>query len=442
MDGLVMTAQLLLGLSILVVLHEGGHFLAARLFGMRVEKFYLFFDAGNFSFFKFQKGDTEYGVGWLPLGGYVKIAGMIDESMDKDAMAKPPEPWEFRSKPAWQRLIVMIGGVTVNVLLGMLIFSLSLLYYGREWLPSDQVKNGIVAHELAQEIGLQTGDNLLSINGSKVERFMDFTASSTFMDENVILNIDRNGQRIDIPIPDDFLMQLSKDRNYISPRQTFYVANVAAGSNAEKSGLLKDDVISSFNGEKFRFFDEFKSMLMANKGAVVELGVLREGGDVELKALVGDDGLLGFNPATNDFEYVVEEFGIVESFAKGSVQAWTMLILNIKGIGKLFQGQGSVGDSVAGPIGIAQIYGGTWNWQRFWGITAILSMILAFMNILPIPALDGGHVLFLSIEAITGKTFSDKFMERTQIAGMVFLLSLMVLIIGNDIRKVIESILM
>lgn len=434
-----MTAQLLLGLSILVVLHEGGHFLAARLFGMRVEKFYLFFDAGDFSFFKFKKGDTEYGVGWLPLGGYVKISGMIDESMDKEAMAKPAEPWEFRSKPAWQRLIVMIGGVTVNVFLGMLIFSLSLFYYGKEWLPSDQVKNGIVAHELAQSIGLQTGDKLISINGERVERFMDFTASSTFMEDNVVLNIDRAGQLMDINIPDDFLTQLSKDRNYISPRQTFYVAKVAPGSNAEKAGLQKDDVVTKFNGETFEFFDEFKALLMANKGQEVNLGVFRNGGELELPALVGDNGLLGFNPATHDFEYVVESFGFVESFAKGSVQAWSMLILNIKGIGKLFEGKGNIGDSVAGPIGIAQIYGGTWNWQRFWGITAILSMILAFMNILPIPALDGGHVLFLSIEAITGKTFSDKFMERTQIIGMVFLLSLMALIIGNDFRKLIES---
>ena len=438
-----MTAQLLLGLSILVVLHEGGHFVAARMFGMRVEKFYLFFDAGNFSFFKFKRGDTEYGMGWLPLGGYVKIAGMIDESMDKEAMKKPPESWEFRSKPAWQRLIVMIGGVTVNVLLGMLIFSLSLFYYGKEWLPASEVKNGIVALEYAEEIGLKTGDNLLSVNGNEVEKFRDFTSSSTFIDEDtVVINIERDGELIDILMPDDFLVQLSKGRPYIMPRQTFFVSKVTAASNAEKAGLKAEDVIRSLNDVDFTYFDEFKQMLGDNKGKEIELEVLRDGSMVSLTAMVNEEGILGFNPGTNDFEWVVEEFGLIESFSKGSVQAWTMLILNIKGIGKLFSGKGSIGDSVAGPIGIAQIYGGEWNWQRFWGITAILSMILAFMNILPIPALDGGHVLFLSIEALSGKVFSDKFMERTQMVGMVFLLALMTLIIGNDIRKVIESWLM
>jgi len=437
-----MTAQLLLGLSILVVLHEGGHFLAARLFGMRVEKFYLFFDAGGFSFFKFQRGDTEYGVGWLPLGGYVKISGMIDESMDKEAMKKPPESWEFRSKPAWQRLIVMLGGVTVNVLLGMLIYSLSIYYYGDKWLPADQLKNGIVALELGQELGLKTGDKLVSINGKKVERFSDYWASSTFIDDNVVLNVNRNGQLIDVPVPEDFMVKLSKEKGYIERRFKFYVAAVSQASNAEKAGLQENDVITSFNGTDFDFFDEFKDLLMANKGQNVTLGVLRDGSAVELNALVGDDGLLGFRPATNDFEYEQESFGLAESFSKGSVKAWSMLFLNIRGIGKLFRGDGAIGDSIAGPIGIAQIYGGSWNWERFWDITAILSMILAFMNILPIPALDGGHVLFLSIESLSGITFSDKFMERTQLIGMVFLLALMALIIGNDIRKVIESLLM
>jgi regulator of sigma E protease len=201
-------------------------------------------------------------------------------------------------------------------------------------------------------------------------------------------------------------------------------------------------VIKSLNGVEFAFFDEFKDMLTENKGQEIGLEVQRDGSMVSLRALVGEDGLLGFNPSTHDFNYVIEDFGLVESFAKGSVQAWEMLILNIRGIGKLFRGNGSIGDSVAGPIGIAQIYGGEWNWQRFWGITAILSMILAFMNILPIPALDGGHVLFLSIEALSGKVFSDNFMERTQLVGMVFLLALMTLIIGNDLRKVIENWLM
>jgi len=437
-----MTAQLILALSILVVLHEGGHFLAARLFGMRVEKFYLFFDAWNFSLFKFKRGETEYGVGWLPLGGYVKISGMIDESMDKGAMEQPPEPWEFRSKPAWQRLIVMIGGVTVNVLLGMFIYSLSIFYYGDKWLPADQLKNGIVALELGKEIGLQTGDKILSINGKKVERFSDYWSSATFIEDNVVLNIERDGRLMDIKIPDDFITRLSKDKGYIDKRQTFYIAQVSQASNAMEAGLQEKDVIASINGTEINFFDELQVLLLENSGQDVTLGVLRNGSNLELTALVGDDGKLGVVVSTNDFEYMTEHFGLVTSFVQGSNKAWSMLWLNIKGMGKLFSGKGSIGDSVAGPIGIAQIYGGTWEWQKFWAITALLSMILAFMNMLPIPALDGGHVFFLSIEAISGITFSDKFMERTQIAGMIFLLGLMTLIIGNDIRKVIEGLFM
>ncbi|HIA36659.1 MAG TPA: RIP metalloprotease RseP [Flavobacteriales bacterium] len=439
MEGLVMTAQLLLGLSILVILHEWGHFITARTFGMRVEKFFLFFDAWNLKLFKFKKGDTEYGIGWLPLGGYVKISGMIDESMDKDAMKKPAESWEFRSKPAWQRLIVMLGGVTVNVLLGMLIFSLMTYRYGEKYLPADQLKYGIVAHELGKQIGLETGDKILSINGEKVERYSDLLASKAYLGSDVVLNVERNGVMYDLPVPSDFIVHLSKSKlnNFIDIRQTFYVKDVLPNSNAAKAGLEREDVITAINSKNIKFFDQFKDALQAEKGKEVELTLKRNSGELTITALVDENGMLGFQRDSKDFEYVTNKFGLIESFGIGSAKAWEMLFLNLKGFGKIFSGEISFSDSVAGPIGIATIYGGTWDWQKFWLITGILSMILAFMNILPIPALDGGHVIFLSIEAITGVKFSDKFMERGQMVGMILLLALMAFVIGNDIWKYI-----
>jgi len=434
-----MTAQLLLGLSILVILHEWGHFVTARMFGMRVEKFFLFFDAWNIKLFKYKKGETEYGVGWLPLGGYVKISGMIDESMDKEAMEKPPESWEFRSKPAWQRLIVMLGGVTVNVLLGMLIFSLMTLNYGEKYLPIDQLKYGIVAHELGQKIGLQTGDKIISINGEKVERYSDLLASKAYLGSDVELNVERNGTMKILPVPDDFIVQLSKSKltNFIDARMKFYVKEVLPNSNAAKAGLEKEDVITAVNEKKITFFDQFKEVLQDEKGNEIKLTVKRNSDELILLAQVDEYGKLGFQPDSKDFEYITKNFGFAESFVIGSGKAWEMLFLNLKGFGKIFSGEISFSDSVAGPIGIATIYGGVWDWQKFWLITGILSMILAFMNILPIPALDGGHVIFLSIEAVTGMKFSDKFMERAQMVGMVILLSLMVFVIGNDIWKYI-----
>lgn len=439
MEGWVMTAQLLLGLSILVVLHEWGHFIAARTFGMRVEKFFLFFDAWNIKLFKYKKGETEYGVGWLPLGGYVKISGMIDESMDKEALEKPAESWEFRSKPAWQRLIVMLGGVTVNVLLGMLIFSLITFGYGEKYLPADQLKYGIVSLDLGQQIGLETGDKILSINGEKVERYSDLLASKAYLGSDVVLNVERNGIMVDLPVPADFIVQLSKSKlnNFIDIRQTFYIKEVLPNSNAAKAGLERDDAITAVNSKNIKFFDQFKDELQAVKGKEIELTINRSSSELTLTALVDENGRLGFQPGFKDLEYVTNKFGLIESFVIGSSKAWELLFLNLRGFGKIFSGEISFSDSVAGPIGIATIYGGIWDWQKFWFITGILSMVLAFMNILPIPALDGGHVIFLSIEAITGAKFSDKFMERAQMVGMVILLSLMVFVIGNDIWKYI-----
>lgn len=435
-----MIAQLLLSLSILVILHESGHFVAARLFGIKVEKFYLFFDAWGIKLFSVKKKDTEYGIGWLPLGGYVKIAGMIDESMDTEAMKKPPQPWEFRSKPAWQRLIVMLGGVSVNVILGIVIFSIMTFSYGEKYLPMDQLKDGIVALELGQEIGLKTGDKIFAINGHKVKRFSELKGAKVLLGDNVILNVERNGKMIDVPIPLDFLekMDATKGTNFIEYRFTFYIKEVIPGSNAQKAGLLANDKIISINNESVKFFDEIIEILGKYKGQEVNLIVDRDGKEKKFVAQVDREGKLGFFPGiTDDFKFEYIEYGFFGSFVKGNQQAWDILFMNIKAFGKIIRGELSFSKSVAGPIGIATLFGDIWDWSRFWALTGALSMILAFINVLPIPALDGGHVAFLSIEAISGRKFSDQFMIKAQVVGMVILFVLMAFVIGNDIWKYI-----
>jgi regulator of sigma E protease len=431
-----MAAQLILGLSILVVLHELGHFLAARAFGIKVEKFYLFFDAWGFKLFSFRVGDTEYGVGWLPLGGYVKIAGMIDESMDKEQLKQEPQPWEFRSKPAWQRLIVMIGGVTMNVILAVIIFWMITFRYGESYVPNSEVKHGIVAYESARELGLQNGDRVIEINGKPFERF-DKLMSSEVLFGNSTLTVLRNSDTVLIKIPADFIEKFSEKgkEEFIDRRFTFYVAEVSPGLPAEKAGLKAGDVITSVNTKPVRFFDELQAALREQKGKPVSLGVMRNNEPLELSVAVDKDGKIGFRPDTKDFIPQTAHYSLAESFPIGARKSWQALADNAKGLGKIFKGEVSASNSVQGPIGIARFYGGEWIWLRFWTMTGLLSMVLALMNILPIPALDGGHVVFLTIEAITRRKLSDSFMEKAQVAGMVILLSLMVFAFGNDIWK-------
>lgn len=436
MEGLIMTAQLLLGLSILVILHEWGHFIAARAFGIKVEKFYLFFDAWGFKLFSKKIGETEYGVGWLPLGGYVKITGMIDESMDKEAMKTPPQPWEFRSKPAWQRLIVMIGGVTVNAILGVVIYSLMIFKNGESYTPIEQVKYGIEALELGKEIGLRTGDKIIAINEKKVNRFEDILNPKALLSNNAVLKVDRNNTIVDISLPADFLDQLRIKgvENFISIRMTFYVENVVPGGNADKAGILNNDVVTAIDGKTIMFFDEFKQILLKNKNKQVVFTINRNSDVKNVTVLIDEDGKVGFQRGTKDIEYAVQHYGFFESFIVGNNKAWEMLYANVKGLGKIIKGELSP-KNISSPIGIATFYGGIWNWERFWNITAVLSMALAFMNILPIPALDGGHIVFLIIESVSGRKFSDNFMEKAQIAGMIILLTIMTFAVGNDILK-------
>jgi regulator of sigma E protease len=439
MTGLIMAAQLILGLSILVALHELGHYLAARAFGIRVEKFYLFFDAWGFKLFSIQRGETEFGVGWLPFGGYVKISGMIDESMDKDQMAQPPQPWEFRSKPAWQRLIVMLGGVTMNVILGIVIFSTMLLVHKKEYLPNSEIKQGVYVYKLGEQIGLQTGDKILAIDGKQFERFDDLLSSRVMF--GATLTVERNEQRIEVEVPDNFYRTISETGrwNFIGAGELIHMVKmVMPGENADKAGILQGDRIIAVNDKKVTGATSLPESLSKAKNSEVSVTVIREGKELDLVVPVSDKGTIGISYETtseiND-AYRMKKYTVASAFGYGTADAWEALVSNVKGLKKIFSGEEKASDAVQGPIGIAQIYGGTWDWAWFWRITGLLSMVLAFMNILPIPALDGGHVIFLTIEAVTRRKFSDNFMEKSQIVGMVILLGIMVFAIGNDIVK-------
>ena len=431
-----MAAQLILGLAILVTLHELGHFLAARAFGIRVEKFYLFFDAWGFKFFSVKRGDTEYGLGWLPLGGYVKISGMIDESMDKEAMKQPAQPWEFRSKPAWQRLIVMIGGVTMNVILGVVIYTAILLHYDKDYLANKDVTDGIYAFELGEKIGLQTGDKITAINGKPFERFEELLSSKVIF--GCDLTVVRNGQTLHVTVPDDFYFDVSKSGKgfFVSTyKTTIVVDSIIPGKPAEAAGLKKDDKVITFNGQRTASSEGARKIIKENVRKQVNLAVVRGTDTLQIQPLVSDSGTIGVVFKGDIGNYPMTPYTFGSAFTLGAADAFEAIIGNIKGLKQIFVGKAKASESLQGPIGIATIYGSVWDWHWFWKITGLLSMILAFMNILPIPALDGGHVVFLIIEAITKRKFSDKFMERAQITGMVILLALMAFTIGNDIWK-------
>lgn len=433
-----MAAQLIAGLAILVTLHELGHFLAARAFGIKVEKFYLFFDAWGFKLFSFKKGDTEYGIGWLPLGGYVKIAGMIDESMDKEAMKQEPKPWEFRSKPAWQRLIVMVAGVTMNVILGIIIYWFVTYHYGERQLPISEIRYGLVASPIAEQIGINTGDRIIKVNGKKVKYFSDLLSAEVLMGNAVLTVVRSSNDTVNITVPADFIERFTDDSDsrYVSPRQKFVVDQVVEDSNAEKAGLEQGDRIITVNNKPIEFFDELQKTLQDAKGEEVELAINRNNNIINKRVEVTSEGTIGFAPKMEELNFENQTYGLGESFVIGADKAFSSLIVTIKGLGKIFKGEVSASKSLHGPIGIAKIYGGEWDWYRFWVITGLLSMVLAFMNILPIPALDGGHVLFLTAEAISGRKPSDSFMEKAQITGMIILLGIMAFAIGNDILKI------
>ncbi|MDB5030647.1 RIP metalloprotease RseP [Mucilaginibacter sp.] len=438
MSIVIMVGQLVLGLSILVILHELGHFVAARAFGIKVDKFYLFFDAWGFSLFKFNYKGVEYGIGWLPLGGYVKIAGMIDESMDTEQLAGPPQPWEFRSKPAWQRLIVMLGGIFVNVVLGIFIFWMLTARLGESYIPNSSIKYGIVPGTIGKKMGLEAGDKIIAVNGKPVARFEDLMSSKVLLDHTV-LTVQRGDKTLNLTVPANIINDLSDYgiEQFISsfPRTTFAVDSVIPKSNAQIAGLIKGDSVTAVNGTKIQFYDQFQAQIKANDNKLVDLTVKRNGDTLQLKSHVTSEGTIGISITPNMPEEKTIKYGFFGSLPIGANKAWGTFSVNARAIGKVFKGEAKFNKVVGGPVAIATMFGSHIDWIHFWSLVGFLSMVLAFTNLLPIPALDGGHAVFLIIEMIKGKPLSDKFLERAQIVGFVLLISLMVFVFGNDIVK-------
>ncbi|NML37588.1 RIP metalloprotease RseP [Chitinophaga sp. G-6-1-13] len=439
---LVKAGQLLLSLSILVVLHELGHFIPAKLFKTRVEKFYLFFDPW-FSLFKIKKGETEYGIGWLPLGGYVKISGMIDESMDKEAMSLPPQPYEFRSKPAWQRLIIMIGGVTVNVLLAFFIYAMILWHWGEKYLPTDAVKYGVTVDSLGQSIGLRDGDKIVSVNHQKVEQFHAITGQ-VILHEAKSIEVIRDGQELSIPIPEGFIRSLLKQKEpFAYIRFPYYVDRFEKGSFAEKSGLFKPgDQMVSINGQMLPYFTDFAKEMRKHKNEEVKIGVVRGKDSLVIPVKLDETAKLGIYPQDPDkfFAYKTKTYTLLEAIPAGFSMSVDKLVKYVQQLRLIFVSKEvKVSESLGGFMSIGNLFPEAWDWLTFWEMTAFLSIILAFMNILPIPALDGGHVLFLLYEIITGRKPSEKFLEYAQIAGMIVLFGLLLLANGLDFWRNIIS---
>jgi len=435
MDILIMAGQLILALIILVGLHEAGHMLTAKFFGMRVSKFFIGFPP---SLYTKQIGETEYGIGAIPLGGFVKIEGMIDESMDLKNLASEPEPWEFRAKPAWQRLIVMLGGIIVNLFLGIFIFIGLLWFNGEHYLPASEVKFGIVAHELGQEMGLRTGDKILKVNGKTIEKFDETLSPEVLLGSHSYYTVDRNGTTLEIPIPVDLIEKLSDRKarkRLFSPAAPFEVGKVRAGMPGEAAGLKPGDKILGINDKGVRYFQEMQDILQQMKDKDVTLHVERQSELLHLPIHITKDGLIGFQPKLLLKEGTVT-YSFLDCIPAGTAMAFEFLEMNIAGFAKIFKGEVSASNAVSGPIGIAQdMFGSDFDWTNFWRNTGMLSLILAFMNLLPIPALDGGHAVFILFEMVSGRKPSLTFMEWAQKIGMAIVLFLMVFAIFNDVFK-------
>lgn len=437
----VKTAQFILSFSILVILHELGHFLPARWFKCRVEKFYLFFNPW-FSLLKKKIGDTEYGLGWIPLGGYVKISGMIDESMDKEQMKQPPQPWEFRSKPAWQRLIIMLGGVTVNVILALLIFIMITWVWGERYIPMQNLKYGVFADSLGKRIGVKDGDKIVAVGGKTIEK-VGTVGAEIITNEAKSLTVERNGQRIELPIPEGFIKQLNANKlgGFTYIRFPLIIDTILKKAKILNGSVQKNDKLIAFNGQPINYntdlysFTEYK-----NKNA--QLVFLRNNKDTVRAEVAFDKNgqhFLVFRPADEMLGTKHITYSFSEAIPAGINRCFTTLGKYVQNLKQLFTSKEvRVRDSLGSVISIGNIFPGVWDWQSFWTLTAIFSIILAFMNVLPIPGLDGGHALFTIYEMITGHKPSEKFIEVAQMIGMVLLLGLMLYAFGLDIWRLFK----
>jgi regulator of sigma E protease len=444
MDIVIKLSQFLLSLSLLIILHELGHFIPAKLFKTRVEKFYLFFDV-KYSLIKKKIGETEYGIGWLPLGGYVKISGMIDESMDKEQMALPPQPWEFRSKPAYQRLIIMLGGVTVNFILAFIIYIGMAFAYGDTFIANSDLQDGVLIENQAMlNTGFKTGDKIIALDGEKIAKFDNDFLMKIILAKNVL--IERNGNQQEIKMPIDFIDQLSKfEKNtLVGIRMPFVIA--AVSEESANTALEPKDLVLSLNGQKTKYYDEVQTILENNKGKTISAVVLRDQKETTINVYIDKDGILGVKTGSLSIDnleklgyYKVskQEFSFMESIPVGVTRGKEQLVGYGKQLKMIFSPSTGAYKSVGGFKAIFDIFPSSWDWEHFWTITALLSIMLGVMNLLPIPALDGGHVMFLLYEIISGKKPSDKFLENAQLVGFVLLITLLLFANGNDIYKAI-----
>ena len=444
MEFVIKISQFLLSLSVLIVLHELGHFIPAKLFKTRVEKFYLFFDV-KYSLFKKKVGETVYGIGWLPLGGYVKISGMIDESMDTDQMAQEPQPWEFRSKPSWQRLIIMLGGVTVNFILAAVIYIFMAFSYGDSDIDAKSIKDGyLITNPLLIEFGLQTGDNITAINGQEIVKYSDLKKNLLSAQ---LVSFERDGESMNVTFPEDFLGRLSssKSRSFFELRRPFIVSGVEEGSLNVDQGLQQNDLLTSIDGISFKYFDEFEALASNYKGQTVSATILRAGETLTKTLQIDANGKLGLIRGANYstiealgyFKVVENSYSFGESIGVGLDRFTSQISSYWMQLKLIFSPSTGAYKGVGGFKAIFDIFPDTWSWQSFWGITAFLSIMLGVLNLLPIPALDGGHVMFLLYEMVSGRKPSDKFMEYAQTAGFFILIALVLFANGNDIFKAV-----
>ncbi|MCF8363013.1 MAG: RIP metalloprotease RseP [Prolixibacteraceae bacterium] len=438
MEVLVKIAQFLLSLSLLIIIHETGHFIFAKIFKCRVEKFYLFFNAG-FTLFKTKKGETEYGIGWLPLGGYVKIAGMIDESMDKEQMKQPPKPYEFRSKKAYQRLLIMVGGVLMNFLAAIIIYIGISYAWGADYLPIENVKYGIAANEVGEEIGFRDGDMIMSVDNEPVDDY--FNVMSTIMlDDIESVQVKRSGELVNVMITEQDIAKMMKNPGIIGLRYPYElkITDFSSDSPAKDAGLQKGDEIIAVDGKEFKFYDQFTEYLKQHKNEKVDVTVLRDDSRFEVPVTLTNEGLLGVRRDGNIskyFEFAHHDYGFFEAIPAGLKRGWETSADYLKQFKLIFNRTTKGYESLGGFITIGNIFPGMWNWKVFWDMTAFLSIILGIMNILPIPALDGGHVMFVLYEMVTGRKPSEKFLEYAQYIGLIILLFLVLYANANDVIR-------
>jgi len=444
MEFVIKISQFLLSLSLLIVLHELGHFIPAKLFKTRVEKFYLFFDV-KYSLFKKKIGDTVYGIGWLPLGGYVKISGMIDESMDTEQMSQEPQPWEFRSKPSWQRLIIMLGGVTVNFILAAVIYIFMAFSYGDSDVDVQSITDGYwISNPLFTELGFKTGDNITAINEYEIVKFSDLRKHLL---EAQLVSFERDGKPMTIEFPEDFLGQLSSSNNrtFFELRQPFIVAKVLETSPNSNQDLQQGDLLTSLDNKSLKYYDEFAALASDSKGKTLRATILRDGKTLEKTLRIDDNGKFGiYNSFSSSvietmgyYKIIKNEYTFGESVGVGFNRFTSQMYSYWGQLKLIFSPSTGAYKGVGGFKAIFDIFPGTWSWEAFWGITAFLSIMLGVLNLLPIPALDGGHVMFLIYEMVSGRKPSDKFMEYAQTAGFFLLISLVLFANGNDIFKAI-----